>query len=274
MTNTRNILLIGVTGSGKSTLANVITGTKEFRESDYSVSGTKKVQIEEFNTKGKEIEDLREQIKVLEKENKNSSNSNTTNQQHGRKMRELESQLEKIEKENIKYRIIDTVGVSDTTEGTKMSLNKIFYNLSKVGYIVKDGLNQMLIVMNGDPSLINQTNSLYSLLKKTVFDENIAQYTTIVRTNFSNFEDEYKCEKDGELLSENSGELGKAIDKIIHVDNPSIHLVKGTKIEERKKSNAETRETSRRILLEYLADCEDIYKSESLDNLNEMLNEE
>jgi GTPase Era involved in 16S rRNA processing len=50
MTETRNILIIGRTGNGKSALTNVITGTNNFKESDYGVSETKKMQSEEFAT--------------------------------------------------------------------------------------------------------------------------------------------------------------------------------------------------------------------------------
>ncbi|RHZ53630.1 hypothetical protein Glove_440g15 [Diversispora epigaea] len=44
----RSIILIGITSSGKSTLANVITGTNNFKESEYCVSETKEGKIEKF----------------------------------------------------------------------------------------------------------------------------------------------------------------------------------------------------------------------------------
>ncbi|PKK59872.1 hypothetical protein RhiirC2_819946 [Rhizophagus irregularis] len=44
----RKILLIGRTGSGKSTLANVLTGTNQFKESNYSISQTKTIQRCQF----------------------------------------------------------------------------------------------------------------------------------------------------------------------------------------------------------------------------------
>jgi predicted GTPase len=45
---TKIILLIGRSGRGKSTLANVVTDTGNFKESDKSVSETRKVQFEKF----------------------------------------------------------------------------------------------------------------------------------------------------------------------------------------------------------------------------------
>lgn len=49
----RNILLIGRTGSGKSTLANVLINKEnKFKEHDSTTSGTRDVQVEEFDHQG------------------------------------------------------------------------------------------------------------------------------------------------------------------------------------------------------------------------------
>ncbi|CAB4426364.1 unnamed protein product [Rhizophagus irregularis] len=48
----KNILIIGCTGSGKSTLANVLTGTEDFKESEYDVSKTKCFQKGVFEWEG------------------------------------------------------------------------------------------------------------------------------------------------------------------------------------------------------------------------------
>jgi GTPase SAR1 family protein len=175
---------------------------------------------------------------------------------------------EEFEYEGIKYKIIDTVGVSDT--GGEISLNKVLYNLAKVGYVVKNGLSQIWLVTDGK-SAAEQTNSLYNLLKETIFDENIANYTTIVRTRFDSFEEEDECSEDRNIMLENSGELKevveKGINKVIHVDNPPLS---GRSVEANKK----TREESRKILSKCLTAYKSIYKPANLDKLNKIIAKE
>ena len=272
MKNTRNILLIGKTGSGKSVLANVLINENNqfeevFKEGKYGVSQTKKVSAEEFDSKGKEIKELQKQIEELEKKSKGDSNSDAGNQQQ--EIEQLKEQLKKKEEENVRYKIIDTVGISDTKEGTKMSLNKVLYNLAKIGREVEDGLSQILLVTDGNSP--EQTNSLYNLLKETVFDENIAQYTTIVRTNFPSFEDEGECVKDKEALK-SGGKFGKEI-RIVHVDNPPINI-RGKNVEKKKELNMLTREASREIMLNHLVTRENVYKPNNLNKLNELIDKE
>jgi energy-coupling factor transporter ATP-binding protein EcfA2 len=50
--NFKNILIIGHTGCGKSALANVLTGTEDFKESEYGVSKTKHFQKGVFEWEG------------------------------------------------------------------------------------------------------------------------------------------------------------------------------------------------------------------------------
>ncbi|CAG8594470.1 2922_t:CDS:1, partial [Racocetra fulgida] len=92
----RNILLIGRTGQGKSSLANTIVNDEKcfeeggefneiFKESDKSLSQTKKIQEEIFNI------DRKVNGKV----------------------------------ESVKYRIIDTVGIGDTSLSQRTVLVEI-----------------------------------------------------------------------------------------------------------------------------------------------------
>jgi len=98
-----------------------------------------------------------------------------------------------------------------------MSLNKVLYNLAKFSHIIEDGLSQILLVTDGKNE--EQTNSLYNLLKETVFDDNIVHYTTIVRTRFDSFEDEKnvtRIERFYAKVIRNSNMLTKLFILIIH----------------------------------------------------------
>jgi hypothetical protein len=135
----------------------------------------------------------------------------------GRTSKTREVQIEEYERKskNIKYRIIDTVGINDTKLSEKEVLNKI----AEAVYHVRDGLNQILFVTNGK---FNRGEVfIYNLLRKVIFDENITKYTTIVRTNFPEFDNEKECSNDhDELLKENKEleEIFSSV-KFIHVNN-------------------------------------------------------
>ncbi|RGB25089.1 P-loop containing nucleoside triphosphate hydrolase protein [Rhizophagus diaphanus] len=47
----RNVLVVGGTGCGKSVLCNVLTGTDEFKEGNYTVSETQNIQLSSFDWK-------------------------------------------------------------------------------------------------------------------------------------------------------------------------------------------------------------------------------
>jgi len=167
--------------------------------------------------------------------------------------------------EEVEYRIIDTVGIGDT----KMTLEKVLRKLALTGYSVKDGLSQILFVTDG--RLVEESRSTYELLKKVIFDENIADYTTVVRTNFPGFRNKKRREEEEKSLlekSENFKELIEECKEIIYVDNPPID---GD--EDLLNSNEKRREDSRKILLEHLKYvCQDeIYKPENLKVLVEAI---
>ncbi|CAG8560042.1 1356_t:CDS:2, partial [Paraglomus brasilianum] len=182
---TANILIIGRIGSGKSTLANLLFNKKENFEKEGSF---KKV----FKEGGSSVSKTKK------------------------------IQVEEFEDSGIRYRIVDTVGIGNTS----MSLDKVLRKLALMGYSVKDGLSQILFVTDG--RLAEEENSTYDLLKKVVFDESIAEYTTIVRTNFA---------------------------EIIYVDNPPVDIADN---EEIVNLNMKRREKSREMLLEHLRNvCQD-----------------
>ncbi|CAG8703649.1 17164_t:CDS:1, partial [Rhizophagus irregularis] len=127
-------------------------------------------------------------------------------------------------------------------------------------WYIKEELNQVLFVVSG--RFTKEEIRSYNLLKKVIFDENIVNYTTIVRTNFPHFKKKTDCEEDIKIMIDNGGELAEVIktckERIIHVDNPPID-VKG----ERLKCNKENRKVLKEILLKNLIKFDETYKSKN-----------
>ena len=171
-------------------------------------------------------------------------------------------QIENFEIDGVNYQIIDTVGIGDTKLSTQQVLNK----LADASHSIKEGLNQILFATDG--RFKEEEIMAYDLLRSVIFDTNVANYTTIVRTKFPEFESPEKCEEDRQaMLNENQklSEIIKSSKKVIHVDNlPET----GSYAEVGKK----VREKSRTALLTYLRTCQEVYKPENLDGLNERIN--
>jgi len=149
-----------------------------------------------------------------------------------------------FEYKGVKYQIIDTVGIGDT----KLTLDKVLRKLALMGHSVKDGLHQILFVTDGKIS--EEAKSTYDLLRKVVFDGNIARYTTVVRTRFASFMNEEKCAKDKDEMSKISKGLEELIGeckRLVHVDNPPLI---GNKKE--IKLSEERRNKSRELLMKHL----------------------
>nr|CAG8586400.1 8212_t:CDS:1 [Entrophospora candida] len=160
------------------------------------------------------------------------------------------------------YKMVDTVGIGDTKTSSKEIINKLVMAAEAIKY----GINQILFVTNG--RFTDLEIECFEILQSAAFDKNIFEYTTIVRTNFSDFEDDAKCEKDyQDMASGNDGisEFVKSCKKVIHVDNPPItrRISQGAE---------ETREESRKRLRNYLNACTKVYIPEKLQEIvNEKL---
>lgn len=175
-------------------------------------------------------------------------------------------QVEEFEEDGVKYRVVDTVGIGDTN----MTLDKVLRKLALMGYSVKDGVSQIFFVTDG--KLVEESKSTYELLKKVVFDENVTQYTTVIRTNFSGFKNEKSCRKEENEMIRNSESLKGLIEecnKIIYVDNPPVDVDDEGEVNLRRKR----REDSRKTLLEHLKFiCQsDVYKPPNLGKLSNVI---
>src|SRR5207253_3167573 len=140
---------------------------------------------------------------------------------------------------SIKYQIIDTVGIGDT----KLSEQEVLHKIAEAVHAVRYGLSQVLFVTSG--RFTHEERIIYEeLLKKAIFDENIANHTTIVRTNFPNFCNENKCKEDIERMKTNNQELAEVIascHKLIHVNNPPVDVDDEEELRIYKKAREKSR---------------------------------
>nr|CAG8630420.1 6139_t:CDS:1 [Entrophospora candida] len=157
-----------------------------------------------------------------------------------------------------KYEIIDTVGIGDR----KLTTQEILYQFVRNIDDIKGGFNQILFVTNG--RFKEEEIDAYDLLQSVIFDQDIVNFTTIVRTNFPDFENGDVCDKDRSNMINENNKLSAIIKKckmVIHVDNPPI-------THRTKQVAEEIREESRKKILNHLDTCKSIYKPPSLDELN------
>ncbi|CAB4493026.1 hypothetical protein RhiirA1_99612 [Rhizophagus irregularis] len=176
--------------------------------------------------------------------------------------------------EMVQYRVIDTIGIGDTQLEQRQVLNRIAEACHKVGR----GLNQIFFVLG--KKFTEEELEAYNILREIIFDGTITRYTTIVRTNFPDFDSEEKCEEDREKLNQENPKLAELVstcNKLIYVDNPSTNIEIGKDINEKQKkrklkeieTNREKREESRDVLIKHLIKNCGNYRPSSLDNLNE-----
>jgi putative ribosome biogenesis GTPase RsgA len=175
-------------------------------------------------------------------------------------------QREEFKEDGVKYCIIDTIGFGDTA----FSKEYIMEKTKELSHLLKKGVNQILFVIGR--KFTEEGISAFNFLKEYVFEKNIGYYTTIVRTRFEDFEDEEECEREKKrMIEEGNEKLSKLIKEcngIICVDNPPIDISSEEKIRKKQKElNIEIRKTSRKILLNHLKNCQDVYKPKNLENL-------
>jgi GTPase SAR1 family protein len=232
----RNILLFGRISSGKSALANVLINKEE-----------------DFEKDGK--------FKEFFKESDGSSVPETEN---------IKSEEVKID--GVKYRIIDTVGIGNTRFSEEEVVHKIF----EACYEAKEGLVQILFATRGRINL--EEINVYNIIRKKIFDEgkeDIAKYTTIVKTDFYKFKNGEECNKDYESLKKENKKIAKLIElinpgkkreKVIYIDNSSLSSGYD---EEEIILHKKRRKESRKDMLKHLSNLSLPYKSRNLELINE-----
>jgi GTP-binding protein EngB required for normal cell division len=194
-----------------------------------------------------------------------------------------EIQSEEFVKEGINYQIIDTVGLGDT----KLKKETVLDKIAEAVYLAKDGVGQVLFVINDKFNPHETAN--YDLLRTIIFDKDVVNHTTIIRTRFADFKDQAKCQADIKLMVVEESKLAEIINscqkRVVYVDNPSLNLLptdheddKGKKKREGKIANRkETRNDSRKILINHLQQINQnqtsLYQPPKLKELNTELKE-
>src|SRR5947209_4536919 len=114
-------------------------------------------------------------------------------------------QVKEFEHEGINFRIIDTIGIGDT----KLTSQEVLCEIGKSSHAIKDGLTQIIFAVGG--RFTKEDIDAYQSVKRIIFDDDAYKYTTIVRTKFSEFENEQACEKDKQVLIDNSQDYADLI---------------------------------------------------------------
>ncbi|CAG8447307.1 9415_t:CDS:10 [Racocetra fulgida] len=206
-------------------------------------------------------------------------------------------QFEQFTENDASYLIIDTPGIGDT----KMSDNEVLDIIAGAIYQVRNGLSQVLFVIDSRFDKYEMTT--YNLLRTIIFDEEIANYTTVVRTNFADFRSKNKREEDIKLMKEKTGEKKIELEKKILDNEKKIEIlspdseeyqkilteIKGLKKElestlseiidscgsrvihvDNPPSDKRLRKNSRKKILEHLSSkvCQNTYKPSKLQKLS------
>lgn len=171
------------------------------------------------------------------------------------------------------YYVIDNIGFDDNR--SKLSMEFILYEIGKSIYAAKDGIDQVFFVFRGRFSQEQIKN--FKLFEKLILESGITKFTTLVHSHFEDFRNSQECENDRQALLKESAVIREIIEScngIIHVDNPSLPIIKEkdsegqkNKKEEKRKLNKEKRDYSREKVLNHLENCHDVYKLGEWDNI-------
>ncbi|KAF2069384.1 hypothetical protein CYY_009298 [Polysphondylium violaceum] len=167
-----------------------------------------------------------------------------------------ESKSETIHHNGVNYIIKDTCGLGDTSLTEREVLDRMASTFSSS---TLSSIHQIIYVFNGKFS--QQEIFTYKLLK-TIFGQDVAHITTIVRTRFPKYKEPSQCEADKNAMMNESSDIRE----ILATCNKLIHLNNLTADEQEKKEN---RTDARTRLLIHLMGCnQSISINSSLMNSN------
>lgn len=175
---------------------------------------------------------------------------------HGMRFKEIK--VDEFDVEDGRYRVIDTAGISPDCIKNRFR-ESLSSDLSELTKLIERGINQVFLVIDSGSLPDNKWIELYRLLNPVIFDDEINDYITVVRTKFPNFKNKGSCNIERDLIRSKLRESGIKIpnEKIILVDNPV--------------RDKDTRMYSQRLLRNYLKEHQGIYRPRNLNKLNEII---
>ncbi|RIA88985.1 hypothetical protein C1645_738981 [Glomus cerebriforme] len=252
----RNLFVVGRTGSGKSTLCNVLAGTDEFKESNYTNSQTNNFKKKYFERKG---------TKYCVVDTVGFSHTNLTTKVV------LDKIIEGI------YSMPDGIcQVLFVVDGGFTAEEMNLFLSIKNFMLINNSSRNIFAKMSTKLNNLKNNNKCDSkeLKENSSIDRNVLDYITIVRTKFTNFRNNKECETDKRKMCEENKITDKIIKScrdIIHVDNPPIDIIieEGKNDDGQVKINENVRTKSREKLLKNLETIrqERYFKLKSWDEL-------
>eukprot|EP01133_Synstelium_polycarpum_P012157 gene12157-14226_t len=163
--------------------------------------------------------------------------------------------------DNLRLTIVDTIGIGDT----ELSEQEVLYRIADACWAVKDGFHQIFFVTSG--RMTEEELMCFDLLRTVIFDNNVCDYITIIRTKFQNFMDVNECQMDISLMK-----MNKTIDKVItavggkliHIENrpPHSNSIHSTKEQDMSRN---------KVMTHLYYKCSQLYNPPELQSITERI---
>jgi len=171
------------------------------------------------------------------------SNKSTSGTKHTKSSKEFKWQ------ENY-YRVIDNIGFGDA----KIDEREVMIRIGDAIHSARQGLSHALFVFSGRFS-DQEKESLQKLVALKIANRHI----TLIRSKFDNFGNEEECQKDREMLENESKEVGQLINncrRLLYINN----------------EEEDDKEDSRKIVLDHLhSNCPNIFKPKEWENIASLI---
>jgi len=155
--------------------------------------------------------------------------------------------------------VVDTVGLGDN----RLSEEQVLFKIADACWAVREGLHQVFFMY--DRRFSAYTAYVYNLLRAVVFNEEICRFTTIVRTDFWEFENRERCEADIRDLRQLPvvGEIVQNCARVLHVQNVPNGQIPGVTVDFQARS--------RDLLRLHVRNCRELYRPDALNQIKDRI---